>query len=172
MLDRIPRDDKTKEQARYKPYLLSRLTDYEPNVKKETADRLITTKQLKKDIFDNIEMLFNSRSHPSLKELNGWEDLENSVLGYGISDFCGRMHSKSNEDFLRSHIQKQLQDFEPRMKRETVNVDFSSSENSSESLMEFLISGVIEAGEVSEEVRFVSKIDLETGAAELSYAKD
>jgi predicted component of type VI protein secretion system len=51
-------------------------------------------------------------------------------------------------------------------------VNFSSSENSSESLMEFLISGVIEVGEVSEEVRFVSKIDLETGAAELSYAKD
>jgi type VI secretion system lysozyme-like protein len=163
---------KTKEQARYKPYLLARLTDFEPHIKKEIPDRLITTRQLKKDIFDNIEMLFNSRSHPSLKELNGWEDLENSVLGYGISDFCGRMHSKSNEEFLRAHIQKQLQDFEPRMKRETIEVNFSNDENSSESLMEFVISGVMEVGEVSEEVRFVSRIDLETGAAELSYAKD
>jgi type VI secretion system lysozyme-like protein len=165
-------DEKAKEQARYKPYLLSRVTDFEPHIKKETSNRLITTRQLKKDIFDNIEMLFNSRSHPSLAELNGWEDLENSVLGYGISDFCGRMHSKSNEDFLRSHILKQLQDFEPRMKKESIVVNFASSENSSESLMEFIITGVIEVGEVSEEVQFVSKIDLETGSAELSYVKD
>jgi type VI secretion system protein ImpF len=166
------RDDVSKEVAQYRPYLLGRLTDLDPLEKKDTADRLINSKQLKKDIFDNIEMLFYSRSHLSPAELKNLPELENSVLCYGILDFCGRMHSKNNEDFLREHIRKQLQDFEPRLDPSTVQVEFASGENSSDSLLEFHISGIIRAGAVSEEVRFISKIDLETGSADLIFAND
>lgn len=165
-------EDRSKEPARYRPYLLSRLTDLDPLEKRDTFDRLINSKQLKKDIFDNIEMLFYSRSHLSPAEMKNIPELESSVLGYGIVDFCGRMHSKSNEEFLREHVRKQILDFEPRFDPSTVRVDFFSSENSSESLLEFHISGVIHAGEVEEEIRFVSKIDLETGLADLSFPKD
>jgi type VI secretion system lysozyme-like protein len=166
------RDNASKEPARYRPYLLSRLTDTDPLEKKDTFDRLINSKQLKKDVFENIEMLFYSRSHLSPAELRNIPELENSVLCYGIVDFCGRMHSKSNEEFLREHIRKQLLDFEPRFDPSTVLVEFSSSENSIESLLEFHISGMIRTGEVNEEVRFISKINLETGLADLSFTKD
>ncbi|MDR0999003.1 MAG: type VI secretion system baseplate subunit TssE [Treponema sp.] len=162
-------EDTSKEPARYRPYLLSRLTDLDPLEKKDVFDRIINSKQLKKDVFDNIEMLFYSRSHLSPAEMGNIAELENSVLGYGIVDFCGRMHSKSNEEFLREHIRKQLVDFEPRLDPATVAVDFFSSENSIESLLEFHISGMIRAGEVNEEVRFISKINLETGLADLSF---
>jgi type VI secretion system lysozyme-like protein len=162
-------EDTSKEPARYRPYLLSRLTDLDPLEKKDTFDRIINSKQLKKDVFDNIEMLFYSRSHLSPAEMRNMPELENSVLGYGVSDFCGRMHSKSNEEFLREHIRKQLIDFEPRLDPATVAVDFFASENSIESLLEFHISGVIRTKEVNEEVRFVSKINLETGLADLSF---
>jgi type VI secretion system protein ImpF len=162
----------SKEPARYRPYLLSRLTDVEPLEKKDNFDRLINSKQLKKDVFDNIEMLFYSRSHLSPREMKNIPELENSVLGYGIVDFCGRMHSKSNEEFLREHIRKQLLDFEPRLDPTTVRVDFFSSEGSIESLLEFHISGLIRTGEVNEEVRFISKINLETGLADLNFARD
>jgi type VI secretion system protein ImpF len=165
-------EDASKGPARYRPYLLSRLTDLDPLEKKDAFDRIINSKQLKKDVFDNIEMLFYSRSHLSPGEMRNMPELENSVLGYGVVDFCGRMHSKSNEEFLREHIRRQLLDFEPRLDPSTVAVDFFSSENSSESLLEFHISGVIHAGEVEEEVRFISKINLETGLADLSFAKD
>jgi type VI secretion system protein ImpF len=165
-------EDTSKEPARYRPYLLSRLTDLDPLEKRDTFDRLINSRQLKKDVFDNIEMLFYSRSHLSPREMKNIPELENSVLGYGIVDFCGRMHSKSNEEFLREHIRKQLLDFEPRLDPSTLTVDFFSSDDSSESLLEFHIAGMIRAGEVEEEVRFISKINLETGLADLSFAGD
>jgi type VI secretion system protein ImpF len=165
-------EDISKEPARYRPYLLNRLTDLEPLEKKDNFDQLINSRQLKKDVFDNIEMLFYSRSHLSPAEMKNIPELENSVLGYGIVDFCGRMHSKSNEEFLREHIRKQLLDFEPRLDPTTVTVDFFSSEDSIESLLEFQISGLIRTGEVNEEVRFISRINLETGLADLDFAKD
>jgi predicted component of type VI protein secretion system len=156
-----------KEDARYKPYVLKRLTDFDPYEKKEASVNVITSKQVKEDVFENIDMLFNSRSHPSLEELKGYEELENSVLGYGISDYCGKICTREDREELRLHIIKQLKDFEPRLAPDSVNVEFTSSELNANSLIELRISGIISVGLVSEEVLFISRLDLETGNAEL-----
>jgi len=164
-----PDRNTTREQARFQPYLLSRLTDLEPHVRKDVGDRLITSKQLKWDIFQNLDMLFNSRSHPSLEELKGSEDLEDSVLGYGISDFCGKMHSDNNEEYLRAHILKQLQVFEPRLVKDSIEVKFRINESSIKSILEFTISGIVDVKEVNEEVQFITRLDTETGITEIEY---
>jgi type VI secretion system lysozyme-like protein len=160
-----------KEDARYKPYILKRLTDFDPYLKKEVFLSTINIKQVKEDVFDNIEMLFNSSSHPSLEELKGYTELENSVMGYGISDYCGKVYSGYDREELRAQIIKQLKDFEPRLAPDSISVDFANT-NESTSHMEFNISGLIQVGPVSEEVLFVSKLDFETGNAELESLKD
>jgi type VI secretion system protein ImpF len=158
-----------KEDARYKPYVLKRLTDDEPHEKKETLVNVITEKQVKEDIFRNIEMLFYSRSHPSLRELNGYEELENSVLGYGISDHCGKIYGDADREFLLEHIKKQIRDFEPRLAPDSIDVQFTNPDAAMRSLLELRISGQIAVGQISEEMLFISRLDLETGNASLSY---
>ncbi|MDR3356756.1 MAG: type VI secretion system baseplate subunit TssE [Spirochaetaceae bacterium] len=158
-----------KEDARYKPYVFKRLTDLEPHEKTERIQNVITEKQVKEDIFKNIEMLFASRSHPSLKELKGYEDLEDSVLGYGISDYCGKINSDISRETLLEHIRKQIKVFEPRLAPDSVRVDFANPEASMRSLLELRISGVVTASQVNEEVVFISHLDLETGSTSLSY---
>jgi type VI secretion system lysozyme-like protein len=158
-----------KEDARYKPYVLKRLTDDEPYEKKETLLNVITEKQVKDDIFRNIEMLFCSRSHPSLAELKGYEDLENSVLGYGISDYCGKVCGDDDREFLLGHIKKQIRDFEPRLDPDSVEVEFANPESTMRSLLELRISGRIIVEQVNEEMLFISRLDLETGNTSLSY---
>jgi type VI secretion system lysozyme-like protein len=159
---------KAKEVARYKPNVLKRLTDFEPFVKKEMVLPVITAAQLKEDVFENIAMLFNSRSHLSIQELKGYEELANSVLGYGISDYCGGMSSADSRENLRQNIITQLKIFEPRFVPDSIAVEFASSDMNS-ALIEFKVSGLIQADQVSEEVLFISKLDLETGNAELSF---
>jgi type VI secretion system lysozyme-like protein len=159
-----------KEDARYKPYVLKRLTDLEPYEKTERRQIVITEKQVKEDIFTNIEMLFCSRSHPSLKELKGYDDLENSVLGYGISDYCGKVCSASDREDLIEHIKKQLCDFEPRLAPDSIRVEFANIEAAMRSLLELRISGNVSVGQVNEEVLFISRLDLETGNASLTYS--
>lgn len=164
------RQSMRKEDVRYKPYVLKRLTDDEPYEKRETAQNIITEKQVKDDIFRNLEMLFCSRSHPSLADFKGYEDIANSVLGYGISDYCGKVCSDDERIFLLEHIKKQIRDFEPRMAPDSVDVQYANPDATMRSLLELRISGHILVEQVNEEVLFISHLDLETGTTSLSYA--
>jgi type VI secretion system lysozyme-like protein len=156
-----------KEDARYKPYALKRLTDLDPAEKTERAEGFLTAKQLKEDVFENIDMLFNSRSHASLADLNGYEDVENSVLGYGISDFCGRQSSTASREALRAHIFKQIGLFEPRLDPASITIELLDTRGSDQTSVEFRIGGCIRTKEVSEEIYFISRLNLESGNAEL-----
>ncbi|MDR1948637.1 MAG: type VI secretion system baseplate subunit TssE [Spirochaetaceae bacterium] len=159
-----------KEEAKYRPFILRRLTDMEPQVKKEAPVGLVTVKQLKEDIFNNIEMLFNSRCHTTFEELKNYGDVENSVLGFGIKDFCGRTNAGDYKEILRQHIIKQLRTFEPRLEPSSISVDFSQEKYGA--VLEYEISGVIRLKEADDEVRFFSNLDLESGNASLFIAED
>jgi len=161
------RNGLTKEDAQYKPYALKRLTDYDPSEKIERNQSLITEKQLKEDIFENIDMLFNSRSHASLAEMKGYEEVEDSVLGYGISDFCGRQSSTSSREALRAHIFRQIGLFEPRLDAASINIELLDTKGGDATSMEFRIGGIIKTKEVNQEIIFISKLNLESGNAEL-----
>ncbi|MFP3040540.1 type VI secretion system baseplate subunit TssE [Treponema primitia] len=156
-----------KEEARYKPYTLKRLTDFDPSVKTEAAESLITEKQIKEDIFENIDMLFNSRSHADLADLKGYDDVADSVLGFGISDFCGRQSSTSSREELRAQIFKQISLFEPRLNPESITIELLDPSAGDGMSMNFRIGGVINTKEVNEEIFFISKLNLESGSAEL-----
>jgi type VI secretion system lysozyme-like protein len=158
-----------KEDARYKPYVLKRLTDDEPYEKKELPHTVITEKQVKEDIFRNIEMLFYSRSHLSPEELKPYAGVENSVLGYGISDYCGKVCGDDDRAFLLEHIKKQIRDFEPRLAPDSISVEFTNPEATMRSLLELRIQGHINVSQVNEEMIFISRLDLETGNASLHY---
>jgi type VI secretion system protein ImpF len=157
----------TKEDAQYKPYVLKRLTDYDPSEKTERVQSLITEKQLREDIFDNIDMLFNSRSHAGLEDLKGYEEVENSVLGYGIADFCGRQSSTASREALRAQIIKQMGLFEPRLDTGSISIDLLESKGSDATSIEFRIGGTIKTKEVNQEISFISRLNLESGNAEL-----
>jgi predicted component of type VI protein secretion system len=167
MPERVHRDEIAKEEILYKPFTLKRLTDYDPSVKSEGSWSLITGKQLKEDIFENVDMLFNSRSHASFADLGGHEEVEESVLAYGISDFCGRQSSTASRDDLRLHIFKQLRLFEPRLDPASLTVEFQDTEKGDSTSVEYRINGIIRAKGVDEEIAFISRLNLESGNAEL-----
>ncbi len=75
-------DGSKNSQQFYLPSLLSRLT-------REDIDGLSDLEMLKEEILDNIFMLLNSRVRPERKDLENDPFLYRSVLGYGLSDFCG-----------------------------------------------------------------------------------
>ncbi|MDR3334945.1 MAG: GPW/gp25 family protein [Treponema sp.] len=158
------------EGLRYWPYILKRLTDFDPSVKDDTASRTITMKQLKEDIFEHIEMLFNSKTHLSVEELKDDEELESSVLGYGIADYCGS-GSSDREDLMRQMV-KQLHYFEPRLVPDSITVEFVPPKVKAGSFMEFQIGGLIQGDEAGEELVFIARLDMETGSAELKNVKD
>ncbi|GHU39408.1 type VI secretion system protein ImpF [Spirochaetia bacterium] len=157
-----------KEEASYKPFVLRRLTDSDPYEKKETKKTLVTIKQIKEDIFENIDMLFNSRSHAGTKEIKGYKEVEESVYCYGISDFCGKIGTSNQRIDLCAHIVRQLQIFEPRLVPKTIHVELVENKNNSATMLELHIAGEVKTEKVNKEVLFISKMDLETGNVHLS----
>ena len=162
------RNDFSKEEGQFRPFVLKRLTDYEPSEKTERERSFAGDRQLKEDIFENLDMLFNSRAHASLRDLKGYEDVEDSVLGYGISDFCGRQTSTASREELRAHIFKRIGFFEPRLEPASINIELLDSSGKDASSIVFRIGGIIKTNEVNEEMSFIARLDLESGSAELS----
>jgi type VI secretion system protein ImpF len=156
----------TREEACYKPFVLRRLTDTDPSQKQGGASGFLTDRQLKDDILENIRMLFNSRSHPLGADLARYPGTETSVLAYGISDYCGKKGSDEDIEALRLHITDQLRCFEPRLAPDSIEVDFATND-AFKTLLDFKIRGIVSVGDVEEELLFLSKLDLETGCAEL-----
>ena len=154
---------KSKEDAKYWPCLLRRLTDSAPDEKKENYSTGITIKQLIKDIFDNIVMLLNSRSHPQEDDLGKSDELKDSVLAFGLDDFCGKVCTQDDKEEIREHIRHQLRIFEPRLKPDSIDVTLTQNDRETKSVLEFQISGMIDVPELSEEIVFISRLDLETG---------
>jgi type VI secretion system protein ImpF len=153
--------------ARYKPYVLKRLTDLEPGEKDEVYSPVISMKDVEADIYDNLLTLFNSSSHPSLAEMKGYPELEHSVLGYGILDYCGAVTSRDDLERLRAAIERQIKFFEPRLAPNTVHVEMIQSPLGMAAEMRLRISGHVVVGEADRELVFLSKLDVETGRTEL-----
>ncbi|MDR2096672.1 MAG: GPW/gp25 family protein [Treponema sp.] len=154
-------------QTQFQPIVLRRLTDLYPHEKKDNVAGPGIEKQLKDDVLENITMLFNSRSHPSLTELNNNEEIENSVLGYGLSDCCGKMEIKTNHEDLRQEVIRELQVFEPRLAPESIAIEFVRTKAHTGSLVEFQISALIEVGEISKDILLLARLDVETGIADV-----
>lgn len=154
-----------KEELRYMPCLLKRLTDLEPQIQKEPFSNATSLKQIKKDIFENIEMLLNSRSHPQPEALERYPEMETSVLAYGLRDFCGKSCSQFEKEEIQKHILQQVRWFEPRLDPQSVQVSLIECDGITESVVTLQISGYIQVGQVSEEIVFLSKLDFETGNA-------
>lgn len=158
----------------FMPCLLGRLIDQNPEQKTEVFTRGISLKQLKQNILWNIELILNSRSHPTS---DVWADdpaVTDSVLGMGVSDFCGLSHSATAREKLRQEIIHQLSVFEPRLEKDSLEVNYihSNDEKNSDSVLELEIFAWISVETVREELVFRSRLDLESGTATLNNADE
>jgi type VI secretion system lysozyme-like protein len=154
----------------FMPCLLNRLTDQAPEQKTENFSRGISLKQLRQNILWNIELILNSRSRPDSGVWHNDPMINDSVLGLGLPDFCGLSHSQSAMEKLRKEIIHQLTTFEPRLEKETLEVNFVNDGTSpvNHSVLELEVSAWIAVEPLREELVFRSKLDLESGIATIN----
>jgi type VI secretion system protein ImpF len=163
--------NRPESDAVYKPYVLKRLTDENPETKTEQFKTAISMKDVKDDIKENINMLFNSSGHLSAQELGNYAEFDSSVLYYGVTGYCGNVSSADDRERLRQHVLKQIRDFEPRLLSESVKVELVNQSREYKTTLEFSISGTVSVAEISEELVFLSKMNVETGKTEIEPIK-
>jgi type VI secretion system protein ImpF len=150
---------------RLQPCLLDRLTDDEPEVKRESRDqRVVSLRRYKAAVLRDLEMLLNSRAHASGDDIYEFSDVARSVLNYGIPDLCGMPVLNISPAEVEAEVKQAILCFEPRISRESLSVRMVSPTDSEYiRTISFEIEGRLWAQPLPDHLFVKTEVDLETG---------
>ncbi len=145
------------------PSVLDRLLDDDPSVTREAEkSRSQLLRELKQSVRRDLENLLNTRIslYPIPEDL---QELQTSVLNYGIPDFTGvGMGSRTQRTKLARIVQDAIQRFETRFK--TVRVELVDDRGSlNDRTIRFRIEGLLHAEPAPEPVTFDSQLRPQLG---------
>jgi len=148
------------------PSVFDRLLDDEPDNSRETArSRRQVLRQLKQSVGRDLENLLNTRQRwGEIPET--MEELQHSLVNYGIPDFTGiNMSLPSERQRLRGIIERVIMRFEPRFK--SVKVQLLENADSFDRTLRFRIEGLLHVEPSPEPVIFDSQLEPTTANFEV-----
>jgi type VI secretion system protein ImpF len=146
-------------QDRLQPSLLDRLTDDDPNNKKESRDqRVFSLARLRAAVLRDLTWLLNTAQYDATDDLSPYPNVQTSVLNFGVPAFSGKAIAGLKPNEIQNRLAAALRVFEPRLLPETVNVSIAGSNRSASSL-EFRIEGDLWAQPVP--VRMFMKTEMD-----------
>ncbi len=154
-----------RQQERLQPSLLDRLTDEEPDRKKETrSQRVLSLKKMRESIKRDIAWLLNSANLASTEDLEAYPEVAHSVLNYGMPDMAGRTVADLDILQLERLLQQVIVDFEPRILKNTVKIRLVVDEQKmSHNAVIFEIEGLLWAQPTPLQILLKTELDLEIG---------
>lgn len=154
-------------RERLQPSLLDRITDRDPDRRKESAAQQIMMNEqlLKEAVVRDLGWLLNTVALEVVQDLSAYEHASHSVINYGLPDLSGHTASTVNPVEMEAAIRRVIQEFEPRIIRNSlkVKVRVDTDEMSHNSLV-FQIEGAIFHQPAPFQVNLRSQLDLEVGA--------
>lgn len=160
----------TKAQDRLQPALLDRLRDDDPTHRQETAEhRVLSRNRLREAVLRDLSWLFNTAQLGGSQSLEGYPEVERSVLNYGLPVLSGQTLSGIDIGALEVQVRKAIIDNEPRILAQTLRVEAQMPDSivDQHNQIRFRISGQLWAQPVPLELLLHTNIDLETGRVEL-----
>jgi type VI secretion system protein ImpF len=154
---------------RLQPALLDRLTDDQPDQKKEAeSHRAMTKAQLRQAVLRDLAALFNS-VQPLADAAESYPMLAGTVLNFGLPPLSGQLASKLDVSTLEATIREAIVRFEPRILPGTLTVQAleASSVLDTHNVIEFEIRGHLWSQPVPLEILLRTQLDLEAGQVEV-----
>lgn len=156
-------------QERLQPSLLDRLTDDEPESRKEARERrVLSIVRLRQSVIRDLAWLLNTGNLASTEDLDDYPEVSNSVLNYGLSDLAGSTSMSTEPAAVERMLKQAIWDFEPRIIRNSVRVHVSvDEEQMSCNSIRIEIEGELWAQPIPEHLFLKTEVDLETGHVKL-----
>ncbi len=154
-------------RERLQPSLLDRLTDHNPEVKRENLDQqTLSMMALRQAVLRDLAWLLNSTNLATTDDLEGLPLTAVSTLNYGIPGFTGMIANSSSLRSLESAIEAAIRLYEPRIKPETLRVTArDQNEDNPLPALSFLIEGELWAQPVPQQLFLETSIEIETRLA-------
>jgi len=154
---------------RLQPCLLDRLTDEEPQSKKESRERrIVSLRRYRQAVRRDLAWLLNASAHPPWDDIDEFAEASRSVLNYGIPDLSGLTASGVNADQLERQLVQAIQVFEPRIVRSSLSVQaVVTADEMTHNAIAFEIQGELWAQPMPDPLYVTTEVDLETGECHL-----
>ena len=158
-------------RERLQPSLLDRLTDNKPEKQTETGDeRVMTMAQLREVVIRDLSWLLNTSNLAAYQDLSDYDQVSTSVLNYGVQDLTGVSSSSLDVKHLQEVVRQAIQNFEPRILKDSVTVRASVAEEMSHNALVFSIDATLWAQPAPLRLYLRTKVDLEDGSVAVSEA--
>lgn len=157
--------DKWSSPDQLQPALLDRLTDLDPDRKKESASQqALSQRQYKEAVIRDLGWLLNCVSLESVVDLSACPQVARSVLNYGLPDLSGRTSASIEVADLERELREVISEYEPRIIANSLKVRVHSKPNEmSYNSLVFEIEGVVFEQPMPFQVLLRSRLDLESG---------
>jgi type VI secretion system protein ImpF len=159
-------------QDRLQPALLDRLTDDEPDKKKEPPEaRVISKSRLRQSVLRDLAWLFNATKFEAGRDnLANLPYVRRSVVNFGLPSLSGNTASTMDITDLARAIREAILTFEPRILPATLDIRTASEGGDLEhhNVIGVEIRGELWAQPVPLEFLVHTEFDLETGKVRIA----
>ena len=153
-----------------RPCLLDRLTDHAPHRRKEGRDeRVMSMRQYREAVLRDLRWLLNCSNRESDDDITSFEEVDRSVINYGIPDLTGVPASSIKVGAVAQRIVRAIKLCEPRILPNTLRViPQADADSFTGNALSFRIEGELWAQPFNEKLLLKTDVDLETGEFDVS----
>lgn len=153
------------QKERLQPSLLDRLTDEAPQESLESRDsRVLSLQRLRECVLRDLGWLLNCENLESAVDLSAHEQVQSSVINFGIPATAGLTSTGLDLKLLERRVWTAIANYEPRILKPTLEVRaVHSFELMSRKTIVFDISAELWAQPVPIKMYLRTELDLETG---------
>src|SRR5690606_20075368 len=110
-------------KKRIRPSLLDRLTDLDPERRRETTDDVsVNEEQLREQVRRDLSWLFNTTRVAASLDLAAYPEVQRSIVNYGILDLTGHALSSIDPEHLQKDVRTALLSYEPRLLPDSLTI--------------------------------------------------
>jgi len=159
-------------KERLQPSLLDRLTDHDPDKRKESsAQQVLSQRQFKDAVIRDLGWLLNSVSLDCVVDLSPYPEVSRSVLNYGLPEISGQTASTVDVAELEKMLLEVIRQYEPRIIQHTLEVNVTSNpEEMNHNALIFEIKGHVFGQPMPFQVVLRSELELESANFNVSEA--
>jgi type VI secretion system protein ImpF len=161
------------QKERLQPSLLDRLTDENPNERRESRDKhVISPARLRECVRRDLSWLLNTSNLASVQDLDEHPQVARSVLNYGMPDMAGHVASSVDVRSMERLLATVIWEFEPRLIRSSVKVKLVLDDKKMDpNAMWFDIEAELWAQPLPLRLFLRTEIDLENGGVKVAESE-
>jgi type VI secretion system protein ImpF len=148
--------------------LLDRLTDLDPDSKKESAPRYHDDlRALTASLSRDLTVLLNTRR--ATEDFDPlYVEATDSLLTFGVADFTSyNLKGLPDQDLVRRSIERAIREFEPRLSRVSVSMEKTDSPKQ---VLRFQVSAALRTGSAGEDIMFDATLNRDSRRIAVSGA--